>query len=219
MEHPASRVTWDALEEAVSPDALPLRKGPSLEAVLPLINQVIGQVKAFGSDVEISVDPESPTSIAKRGGPERIIGLLLRFHLVAQQLRRRHDARATLDIKDEYDAQDLLHSLLRLFFDDIRAEECTPSYAGGSSRMDFLIKAEKTVVEVKMTRESLTERQVGTELIQDSARYSGHEDCRTLICFVYDPQGRIGNPEGLEKDLSRDEGNLKVRVLVVPRET
>ena len=78
-----------------------------------------------------------------------------RFHLVARQLRKRHDDRSTLDISDEYDVQDLLHSLLCLFFDDIRSEEGTPSYAGQSSRMDFLLKNESIVIEVKKTRQGL----------------------------------------------------------------
>ena len=63
-----------------------------------------------------------------------------RFHLVARQLRFRHDNRATLDIQDEYDVQDLLHALLLLHFVDVRPEEYTPSYAGKASRMDFLLK-------------------------------------------------------------------------------
>jgi hypothetical protein len=66
--------------------------------------------------------------------------VLNRFHLVARQLRQRYGGRPTLDVADEYDAQNLLHSLLTLYFDDIRAEEWTPSYAGSSSRMDFLLK-------------------------------------------------------------------------------
>ena len=37
-----------------------------------------------------------------------------RFPKVARQLRSRHDDRPTLDVSDEYDAQDLLHSLLKL---------------------------------------------------------------------------------------------------------
>jgi hypothetical protein len=61
-----------------------------------------------------------------------------KFHLIARQLRKRHDNRQTLIIGDEYDVQDLFHGLLRIFFDDIRPEEYTPSYAGKSSRMDFL---------------------------------------------------------------------------------
>src|SRR5574341_807535 len=75
-----------------------------------------------------------------------------RFHLVARQLQSRHGHRDTLDVEDEYDVQDLLHALLTLEYDDIRPEEWTPSYAGGSSRMDFLFKLEQIVVEAKQTR-------------------------------------------------------------------
>ena len=39
-----------------------------------------------------------------------------------------------------------------LYFDDIRAEEWTPSYAGKCARVDFLLKNEKIVIEVKKTR-------------------------------------------------------------------
>src|SRR2546425_4837451 len=77
--------------------------------------------------------------------------LCTRFHLIVRQLRSRHDNRATLDVNDEYDVQDLMHALLHLNFNDIRAEEWTPSYAGGSSRMDFLLKQEKIVIEAKKT--------------------------------------------------------------------
>ena len=96
--------------------------------------------------------------------------LLTRFHLVAQQLKkRRHAQERTLAIGDEYDVQDLLHALLRIDFDDIRPEEWTPSYAGGSARMDFLLKKEQVVIEAKMTRDHLRDREVGEELIIDVA--------------------------------------------------
>ncbi len=75
-----------------------------------------------------------------------------RFHKVARQLRSRHAGKNTIEIEDEYDVQDLLHSLLHLYFDDIRPEEHTPSYAGSSARVDFLLKNEKIVIEVKKTR-------------------------------------------------------------------
>jgi hypothetical protein len=123
-----------------------------------------------------------------------------RFHLVAKQLLSRHDKRSTLIINDEHDVQDLLHSLLILFFDDVRPEEHTPSYAGGSSRMDFLLKQEAIVVETKY---NLTNKQLADQLAVDYARYRTHPDCKTLICFVYDPNGRIENPRGLEADLNK----------------
>jgi hypothetical protein len=88
-----------------------------------------------------------------------------RFHLVAKQLKSRHSDRATLEVNDEYDTQDLLHSLLHIYFDDIRPEDWTPSYAGGNSRIDFLLKEEQIIIEVKKTRETLKARQVGGDFL------------------------------------------------------
>lgn len=141
-----------------------------------------------------------------------------RFHQVARQFRNRYDSRETIDVKDEYDVQDLIHALLKIYFDDIRPEEWTPSYAGGSSRMDFLLKDEHLVVEVKKTRDSIRDKQIGEQLILDITKYRAHPDCKTLVCFVYDPEGLVSNPTGLENDLyklSIDE--LKVSVYVAPK--
>jgi uncharacterized protein YodC (DUF2158 family) len=144
------------------------------------------------------LEPSRESDIPALLGLER---LLRRFHLVAQQLARRHAHRETLRINDEYDVQDLLHALLRIEFDDIRPEEWTPSYAGGSARTDFLLKKEQVVLELKKTRNGLGDKEVGEELIIDIARYKNHPDCRTLVCFVYDPDQRITNPAGLKHDL------------------
>ncbi len=132
-----------------------------------------------------------------------VLGICKRFNVVARQLRNRHKNRPSLEIDDEYDVQDLLHSLLKIYFDDIRPEEWVPSYAGGSSKMDFLLKREKIVIEVKKTRKKLTDKIIGEQLLIDIAKYKQHPDCKTLICFIYDPEGRIGNPKGLENDLNQ----------------
>ena len=106
-----------------------------------------------------------------------------RFHLVARQLRSRYAGRSTLDVQDEYDVQDLMHALLCLHFVDVRPEEYTPSYAGKASRMDFLLKQESIVVEIKMTRSGLGSKELSTQLIEDIERYKVHPDCKALICF------------------------------------
>lgn len=141
--------------------------------------------------------------------------IFARFHRVARQLRSRYDNRSTLDVKDEYDVQDLLHALMKLYFDDIRAEEWTPSYAGKSARMDFLLKNEKTVIEVKRARPGLADKELGDQLIIDVDRYKVHPDCEKLICFVYDPEGRIGNPEGVMNDLNSNHQGF-VKVIIEP---
>lgn len=160
---------------------------------------------------------DKPTSGEQPAALPRLERLADRFHLVVRRLRSRHNGRSTLEIEDEYDVQDLLGALLLVDFDDVRPEEWSPSRAGASSRVDFLLKREGVVVEVKKTRKGLGEKEVGDQLFVDIGRYRAHPDCRMLFCFVYDPEGRIGNPSGLESDLSRSDGNLDVRVVVAPK--
>jgi hypothetical protein len=130
--------------------------------------------------------------------------IIEKFHLVATQLRNRYNNRPTVIIDDEYDVQDLMNSLLRINFEDVRKEEYTPSYAGGSTRIDFLLKRERILIEVKKTRSTLKDKDVGNQLIIDIAHYKSHPDCKHLICFVYDPDNLIANPRGLEDDLNRN---------------
>ncbi|WP_205125824.1 hypothetical protein [Plantibacter flavus] len=136
--------------------------------------------------------------------------------LVERELSHRHDSRSTLTVTDEYDSQDLFRSLLRIFFDDVRPEVVSPQYAGGSSRVDFVLPEYELAVELKFTRNSLPDRKLGEELIIDRDRYSTLGEVRHLVCLVFDHTGILRNPRGLEKDLvreaSKDEFAVTVRI-------
>lgn len=71
---------------------------------------------------------------------------------------KRYDQRGTISVTDEYDVQDIFGALLKLHFTDVRPEEWTPSYACNASRMDFLLKPEQVVVEAKMTKKGLGQK-------------------------------------------------------------
>lgn len=175
--------------------------------------EVIGETKKLIHRVKANLQSD------ERKEPIKILEeLLSKFHTVARQLRSRYSNRSTLDINDEYDVQDLLHALLKIYFDDVRPEEWTPSYAGGSKRMDFLLKNEKVVIEVKKTRNGLSDKAVGEQLLVDIEAYKEHTDCQKLFCFVYDPEGKIGNPIGLENDLAKQSrGDLEVVARIYPK--
>jgi len=148
---------------------------------------------------------------------EIIEQLARNFHLVVRKLSQRHDNRPPLEIRDEYDVQDLFYALLTPFFEDIRPEEVAPSHAGGHGRIDFLIKAEQIVIEIKKTRPSLKVKELRDQLIVDKELYRTHPHCRTFIAFVYDPDGYIENAVGFERDLSSMSGDVRVKVIVSPR--
>ncbi len=148
---------------------------------------------------------------------EIIEQLARNFHLVVRKLSQRHDNRPPLEIHDEYDVQDLFYALLTPFFEDIRPEEVAPSHAGGHGRIDFLIKTEQIVIEIKKTRPSLKARELRDQLIVDKELYREHPDCRTFIAFIYDPDGLIDNAKGFERDLSNNPGDIRIKVIVAPR--
>jgi hypothetical protein len=181
-----------------------------------ILSSIIGEIREFGAHSAEGLEA-SADSLIRPDAFSLVELICLRFHYVARQLRSRHADRETLSIEDEYDAQDLFHALLKLHFDDVRAEEWVPSYAGGSSRIDFLLKGEQLVVELKKTRTSLSDKSIGEQLIIDATRYRAHSDCKALICFVYDPEGRVGNPVGLERDLESMPIGIKIRVIVAPK--
>ena len=145
-----------------------------------------------------------------------IINIFNKFHEIVVELKNRHDNRQTLIVEDEYDVQDLLHALLHLYFEDIRVEEWTPSCCGTSSRQDFLLHNENIVIETKMTRTGLNNKELANELIIDIERYKKHPNCKTLYCFVYDPINKIKNPRGFEKDLTKNTDGLQVIVIIKP---
>lgn len=166
-------------------------------------------VKAIGRGFLVQAKPAANSL-------ETTLKICDRFHRVVTQLRSRHSGRSTLDVVDEYDVQDLMHALLRLEFDDVRAEENVPSYANKNTRMDFIIPAHEIGIEVKMTRRSMAKHDISTELIEDTARYASHGKVKTLVCFVYDPIGFLGNPAGIEGDLSGTKDKIDVVVKIRP---
>lgn len=124
----------------------------------------------------------------------------------------------SLSFESEYDIQDLLHSQLRPWVADIRPEEFTPSYAGTSTRMDFLLPTHQLVIETKRIRDKSHATKVGDELIIDIEHYRRHPGCDRLWCVIYDQLQLIPNPSGLVADLegqrSTPDGSVHVRVFV-----
>jgi hypothetical protein len=204
---------------ALQPTRVPLRSTQAAEA--PAVEPLKSELMVIMSKRQ-NYRTAGETFQTKSALHEHIRQMLMlerlcsRFHLVARQLRSRHSNRDTFHVEDEYDVQDLLHALLTLEHDDIRPEEWTPSYAE-SPRMDFLLKLEQIVIEAKKTRSGLGAKELGEQLRVDIQKYKRHPDCRMLVCFVYDPEGRIANPRGIENDLSGDKDGLAVRVIIAPK--
>ena len=185
---------------------------------MPRMREARGEELAFPGRAPVAaLNGADRRAVHAREAVNLAVMLCRRFHLFALQLQHRHDERGTIHVVDEYDVQDLMHALLKLHFEDVRAEEATPSVAGKSGRMDFLLKHEEIVVETKMTRRNLRQNEIGDELIIDMKRYRSHPDHRTLVCLVYDPAGYCHAPVALENDLTGADAGFRSVVIVCPK--
>ena len=229
---PASQATTEIAAEKQARDPRPpvpqVRTEISLPPAMPALASVL-ESKPEPPVISPVKPPETPTVLTTPLDTNRnnhqsegatldtLRRMCARFHLVARQLRLRKEYRPTLEITDEYDLQDLFYALLRLQFDEVGTEEWTPPYADGARRTSYLLDWEKTVVVVKQTRSGLTSRDIAEQIATDKAHYSGRPNGATLLCFIYDPDGRVGNPRGLEADLSTVGDTYRVEVIVAPK--
>lgn len=144
--------------------------------------------------------------------------IFMNFNKFDISIRRRYGNRDTININDEHDLQNALFSILKLFINDIRPEDYVPSYAGGNSRVDFLLPEYGLIIETKMTNSSLQDKQVGEQLIIDFERYKQKDGFNHLVCFVYDKEANIHNPIGLIKDLHNlSDEKMRITVYISPQ--
>lgn len=165
------------------------------------------------ASVAIPAEPKKPSSV------EELLQIVIRgLPRAMHPLTHRRKGSVTLVFESEYDIQDLLHSQLRPWIHDIRAEEYTPSYAGTSTRMDFLLPEHDLVLEVKRVRDKNHAVKIGDELIIDIEHYRRHDRCKRLWCVIYDPLHLLVNPAGLASDLEgtrkTPEGVVIVKILI-----
>jgi hypothetical protein len=140
----------------------------------------------------------------------------LRFHSVVRQLRQRSEDRTTLEVEDEVDAQDLLRAILCVQCEEIHTESWNPGYSG-MPRTDLVLPQEGIVIVVKKTRQGVGAKTLTEQLSVDMQRYLSHSLCKTLVCFIYDPEGRIGNPTALEAAFIHHQHDRKVEVVIAPK--
>ncbi|MFI9511036.1 hypothetical protein [Nocardia sp. NPDC052566] len=145
---------------------------------------------------------------------DELEAMLQNFAQFVRTMQMSKRSNIQVSVETEFDLQPLVEAVLRLHYGDVRSEEYVPSYGGANSRVDFYLRAHGIMVETKMTRRGLRDKEIGDELIIDMARYRRHPDCRAVLALIYDPDGWLTNPEGIEHDLRSGSQELPLRVVV-----
>lgn len=190
----------------------------SIESTRNEMNSQVWKLARFSEKIELLREKINPLVQKKsKFRLDDLLRLLSRFHKISQELRDRRADRQPIIIRDEYDVQYILGALLKIYFDDIRPEEFSPSNSGANSRLDFVLKEEKIIIETKMTHENQKTKTLGEELLVDIGRYKAYPDCSDLVIFIYDKGDFIMNKKGFKHDLEvQSTTDMTVSVVIIP---
>lgn len=111
---------------------------------------------------------------------------------------REKDLSAIL-IGNEYDLQRMVYSILLPVFPTVRREVYSDSGYGGM-RADIYLDLYNLIIEIKCTRETMTEKQLTEEMGADGFHYRTD----TIYFFVYDKAGIVKNPEAFKMAFARE---------------
>lgn len=117
-----------------------------------------------------------------------------------------------IKIGNEYDVQRILYSLIRPIFPMARVE--IPNDTGYNSvRYDIFIDEYDIVIEVKCTRNNMSERDITEELGSDAFHYKS----TNLFFFIYDKEKIIKNVDAFTKSYTKTEDvfNKNIETIVI----
>ena len=153
--------------------------------------------------------PDDPLDLVRK--------VCTRFHAFVRQLRLRLHDRATLDVQDEHDVHDLLYALLRYEFEEVAQTERPSGHLEAAPPAASLLPRHHIAVLTKKTKSGLGPREIAEQLTADAAAFPATAGHQTLFCFIYDPEGRIGNPRGLEAELTNVSDAQIIEVFIAPK--
>lgn len=188
-------MSWNILDTALANDAIAQTKGPSLNALVDAVQIILGQLDNCPKEDEFRIGQlatvNSEIELAER--------VCTRVGKAARALTSRRTGKLAFTVVDEYDVQDLLHALLRVYFKYSVKENPVPkTAAAASSRADLSIEELGLIVEAKFVRKPQDQRRIEKDLAEDLIFYTAWEPLKYLFFVVYNSSD-LENAELLDK--------------------
>lgn len=170
-------------------------------SILKALQSTIGFLEKGSIGVSNKISKETANLLVEQ--------ILDHFHLYLQAMYRDpvhksgtlcdRDLKA-IEVGNEYDLQRMVYSVLRPLFPIVRQEVYSDNGCGGM-RADLYLEDYNMAIEMKCTRQNMTEKKLIEELGADGFHY--RED--TIFFFVYDKAGIVKNPEALRRAFTREK--------------
>jgi hypothetical protein len=162
------------------------------------------------SDIKGKIADNS-IAVCANACPDNIIllrSLLDRFHLAVSRAHLCSGSVAE-EVRDE---QKLLHTLLQLYFDNIRTAKRPPLYDDAALPY-VLLPSERITVEMKTLQAESASDCFERDLAAAIEYHYSSSECDRLFYLLYDPGATIADPRGVEYDFCLRHGEF-VEVIV-----
>lgn len=138
---------------------------------------------------------------------------------VQKIIKDRRKGHPQYQIEDEYDVQDILYVIIKSIFPNMRDEDSIAKVGAKSTKIDFILREEEILIEVKMIKKGdSNEKHFIEQLKVDFESYHKCVWLNKLFCFVYDPYkktGDISNFNDLNGQRVKGSHSYNVEIIVV----
>jgi hypothetical protein len=146
IHHQSTGVSWNILDTTLGSDPIAQVKGRSLNVLVEALQIIVGRLDDYPNESEFRIGQlaavNSEIELAER--------VCARLGKAVRALTGRRAGKQAFAIVDEYDVQDILHSLLRAYFKYPVKENPVSKVAGAASgRADLSIVFSRQVVHGK----------------------------------------------------------------------
>lgn len=149
---------------------------------------ILSEFQKYNSQKAIQI-----TTYQNLSAKDIIIGILNNFEnaikkITDQSMRYGKDKsnKTIITINDEYDVQDILYVILKSVFPQIKYEDDVSNYGGSSKRLDFYLKEEGIIIEVKEINKA-DDKKYTKQMKEDLQSYHVVNKLSCIIFFIYAP--------------------------------
>ncbi|MDP3764026.1 MAG: hypothetical protein Q8Q95_00175 [bacterium] len=148
----------------------------------------------------------------------QVINILNRLSDVISRLKHRRKGKNSLEVRDEYDIQDILYVMLKGPFPTLQYEDPNKKVGTASSTIDFTIEELGLFIETKYISDKGKEKEIQKQCKEDIISYGNQSSCYRIIFVIFDPSHAIDNEyafkSGIESKISMGGKELEIIVLI-----
>ncbi len=191
----------------------------SKKSILDAKEKLINYLNILIDSMEIKVDLNNKIEFTEEIAKKIIRNILNNFYMHIYEMYEAdvhgkayitYEKLKNIKIGNEYDVQRILYSIIKPIFPNSRLE-VSDDTGNSSIRYDILIEQYDLAIEVKCSRQSMTEKKLTEEIGADGFHYK----YKNIFFFIYDKDKIIKNKESFTDAYTKNTMEKSIETIVI----